>query len=307
MFFDQFDITKSFDRPLDFELTGAEVQLDNLQEHGNTTSDIQKNRLSSSLETHDPIAIDPSIPHTYAPEASSPQRGSLRSMADAIQRLACAQQELLQYRSLVLDASRIAETTILGVLCNRSVDAVLKPGQETLDIISSLLRGNCPTHAIGDIHCKDSTKCSDWRTALHFMLTPLSLFLSTYRDILHEIRAAIPPYQPSPPFLDSRRLDYQQTHPPTPTLSKPDIFDTMDIRLGNITLDRPLQLILLTTVLEYHLSDLDNSLRTFQCQYLQSSDVCMSEGLLSSSVSELRSSTKNLLSATGEILRQSQK
>lgn len=295
---DQFDFTKSFDKLYNFEFMGTDVPLINPLGHEDPNS--QDTHWEPSMKTMGPTVVGSSMYATQIPTTSSPSGHSSRGMTVVIERLSCAQHELLQYRSFVIGASGGSRTTMSSASNDQWVEAILELGQETLGIISSLLQGNCPTHVRGDVHCDNTKDCPDWRTALHFMLTPLSLFLSTYRDILHEIRTVIPPNQSLSMFPDSP-LEYQQFH--TSPMSKHNIFNTTDIRLGNIRLDRRLQLILLTTVLEYHLIGLDYSLRAFHCQYLRSSDPCMFEGLLSSSMGELRSATKNLLSVTGEILR----
>ncbi|KAE8386091.1 hypothetical protein BDV23DRAFT_8836 [Aspergillus alliaceus] len=252
------------------DLTNHSSAGDDNQEFSSITNhdEVWTTFASPTLNPHEAI-LDPRLGCTSPTKEPS-------NVTNAIERLSHLQQELLRTR---MAAPQSGDTSI----GRKSVEAALKPGQETLDVVRDLLH-----QAPRDNGRNSNLACSDWQTALHLVLTPLSLLLSTYNEIVREIRTAVI-------FTTQGSLSGSPYS---------GLFDAMDLRLGDLRLDRQLRLILLATVIEYQLNQLHHTLRLFQNKHMQS-EMSMAEGMQSSAMTELQSTIRTLLSLIRKILQQS--
>jgi hypothetical protein len=224
---------------------------------------------SPTLNPHDAL-LDPRLGCT------SPTKDP-NNVTNAIERLSHLQQELLRTRK---PTPRSEDTPTR----RNSIEAALKPGQDILDVVRDLLQ-QAPRD---DDHNSNST-CSDWQTALHLILTPLSLLLSTYSEIVREIRTAV-------------TFTAQGSISGSPCSG---VFDATDLRIGDLRLDQQLRLILLATVIDYQLNQLHQTLRLFQNKHMHSGSLNLVEGMQSSAMAELQSTVWTLLSLIRKILQQS--
>ncbi|KAF5594612.1 succinate-semialdehyde dehydrogenase [Fusarium subglutinans] len=150
--FDNFNATHSFlDMPIDEELWPLA-----------TSTPVSSNDLN----------IDPRLCVTNeTANASSP-----------LERLSSLQQELLRTKLPPVHARGVGTQPRPA----KYTEAAMRPVQETLGVVTELLHQCVKSNG-------DATDpvCSNWQTVLHLVLTPLSLLLSTYDQILQEIRNAL--------------------------------------------------------------------------------------------------------------------
>lgn len=196
------------------------------------------------LSSHDSI-IDPRL---QCHETATPS---------PIERLPNLQQQLLRTRL----PSRESGSSV------KSVETAMRPVQETLGVVTDLLK-QCVKKGSDSV-------CSDWQTVLHLVLTPLSLLLSTYDQILNEI-------------CNSKGC----------ALS--------DCRIAGLQLDPPLRLILLATVVDHQLKHLYHTVRLFQSKFMHSSSLGIADCMSSATMAEVQSTIRSLLSVTRNTLQQSQ-
>ncbi|KAE8380487.1 hypothetical protein BDV26DRAFT_257408 [Aspergillus bertholletiae] len=208
---------------------------------------------------------------------ASPPKNST-NWTHTMERLLRLQQELLHTRM----PSTVPGTPSSSSSRTWSVDAALKPGQETVEVIRDLLHQVPRENDRPD----SGSVCADWQTALHLILTPLSLLLSTYGEIARGIRTAA-------------SFTAEGSAPGSPS---PGLVDSIALRLGDLRLDRQLRLILLATIIEYQLNQLHRALRLFQSKHMQSGNLGVAEGMQSSAMAELQSKVRTLLSFTKNIL-----
>lgn len=174
------------------------------------------------------------------------------------------------------------------------VNAILNPCQDLVHIVGFLFSASRETG-------KESS--SDWQMLLPLALTPLSLLLSIYGRILKEISTALhqdrvysraisssrgsdghdihsgfsfstgistPPsiHRHSTSTNQQRRQEQFDNQPPRNTL--PKLFpNDFDLTLGDLKVDRPLQLLLLATVVNHHLTYLEDRLHLYQMHHAQ--------------------------------------
>lgn len=220
---------------------------------------------SPPVSSHDPN-IDPRLcPANETANASSP-----------LERLSSLQQELLRTRLPPAHARGVSTQPRPA----KYIEAAMRPVQETLGVVTELLHQCVKSN--GD--ATDSV-CSNWQTVLHLVLTPLSLLLSTYDQILHEIRNAV-----------SSSVSHQDC----------TLFDSVDCRVAGLKLDPPLRLILLATVVDYQLKHLYHTVRTFQSKYMHSGNLGIADCMSSSTMAEVQSTIRSLLAVTRSTLQQSQ-
>ncbi|KAF5673613.1 succinate-semialdehyde dehydrogenase [Fusarium circinatum] len=187
---------------------------------------------STPVSSNDPN-IDPRLCVTNeTANASSP-----------LERLSSLQQELLRTKLPPVHARGIGTQPRPA----KYTEAAMRPVQETLGVVTELLHQCVKSN--GD---ETDPVCSNWQTVLHLVLTPLSLLLSTYDQILQEIRNAV-----------------------SSSVSNQDcpLFDSLDCRVAGLKLDPPLRSILLATVVDYQLKHLYHSVRTFQSKYMHSANL----------------------------------
>ncbi|KAF5012111.1 hypothetical protein FDECE_1828 [Fusarium decemcellulare] len=272
-----------------------------------------------SLKTPELSQIDPML------LAESNPSDGISEIVEALCRL---QQELMQLRRPSCGYGDESSTMPPYQSSLNPVDAVLRPGQELVDTVHRLL--NECTKGRGT----QSRRRLIWdrRTLLPLVFTPLSLLLSTYGDLIRELGRVSPQshgraHQPDPDRLGAdlslatprssvERGEYQhQIHsrnsalPPTPS----SIFSgshqpstllpgNLNLSLGEMSLDRPLQLIIVTTVIKHHLTHLEDSLHVYGTQHMHQCELCPSEGFFLSALAELRSYTRLLISETSKIV-----
>jgi hypothetical protein len=222
---------------------------------------------SPPVASHDSI-IDPRL-------RSASQAKDTTNKQSPLERLSGLQQELLRTR-LPSAHTRESGTQHQPAKC---VENAMKPVQETLGVVTDLLH-QCVKKG-GD---ERNSVCSDWQTVLHLVLTPLSLLLSTYDQILHEIRNA------SSSSTQNRGCA---------------LFDSVDCRVAGLRLDPPLRLILLATVVDYQLKHLYQTVRTFQSKFMHSSSLGIADCMSSATMAEVQSTIRSLLSVTRNTLQQS--
>ncbi|KAF5980117.1 putative UGA2-succinate semialdehyde dehydrogenase [Fusarium bulbicola] len=99
-----------------------------------------------------------------------------------LERLSSLQQELLRTKLPPVHARGVGTQPRPA----KYTEAAMRPVQETLGVVTELLHQCVKSNG-------DATDpvCSNWQTVLHLVLTPLSLLLSTYDQILQEIRNAL--------------------------------------------------------------------------------------------------------------------
>ncbi|KAJ4030801.1 hypothetical protein NW761_013379 [Fusarium oxysporum] len=221
---------------------------------------------SPPVSSHDPN-IDPRLcPANETANASSP-----------LERLPSLQQELLRTRLPPAHARGVSTQPRPA----KYIETAMRPVQETLGVVTELLHQCVKSN--GD--ATDSV-CSNWQTVLHLVLTPLSLLLSTYDQILHEIRNAV----------SSSSVSHQDC----------TLFDSVDCRVAGLKLDPPLRLILLATVVDYQLKHLYHTVRAFQSKYMHSGNLGIADCMSSSTMAEVQSTIRSLLAVTRSTLQQSQ-
>ncbi|KPM45158.1 hypothetical protein AK830_g1408 [Neonectria ditissima] len=244
----------------------------------------------------------------------SPGSSTSADVSDVIQTLHRLQQALVQLRRRPRcdgGESNTASPEHHQTSLN-PVDAVLRPGQELVDTVRRVL-GECAKDRRSDTHRQLTW---DRRTLLPLVLTPLSLLLSIYGDMLREVTKTEEPHSaqrranssstPPPPDGDGRTF----TMPPSPasasaasSMAPPSslIPETLDLSLGDMRLDRPLQLIIVTTVIKHHLSRLEHALHDHGEFSLHERGSSFDEFLLSA-LAGLRTYTRLLLSETCKIV-----
>lgn len=232
--------------------------------------------ISPPVGSHESI-IDPRL-------CSELQSKDARNIPDTIEHLSSLQQELLRAR---LPSVHSRGSTILSRPA-RSVEAALKPAQETLGAVTELLH-QCVKKGGDKGGDHSDSLCSNSQTVLHLVLTPLSLVLSTYDEILHDIHTAV------------------SSSAQTSTNSRGCMsFDSIDCQVAGLRLDGPLRLILLTTVLDHQLNHLHHTVQMFQSEFMHSGRVGIADCMSSSTMTEAQSTIRALLSVTRKTLQQSQ-
>lgn len=201
------------------------------------------------------------------------------------------------------------------------VNSILKPGQELIDIIRDLL-AKCEEQGPDQ-----AEHCFDHATLVLFVITPLSLLLSTYERLLKEISPALHPWsshynsdgsmmagsngaphvsnahhqktQQNSSFQD-RQIKSRDSHPGSyPTL----LADNLSMNLGEMNLDHQMQLVVVVTVINRHLIYLESALHQYQSRRTDgrfTKDI--SERLFTTLMSEMRASIKLLKSEARDLL-----
>lgn len=253
------------------------------------------------------VPHESSVLNQMAWSPSSTQRSSIPEIMQSLPRL---QQELVQYGSPLPESySNTTNSSRQGAA--NTVDAILRPGQELLDTVRQLF-DECSKNRQNGIHTYDH------QTIILLVLTPLSLLLSAYSKVLWEItttRQSQPDHNPSsyfrpltaqPPTLGAGD-NLRQDDPSVSCLPRSDCVDFLpeesNLTLGEMSLDRPLQLVVVTTVIKHHLTYLEHALQVYQSERKQCARKRgISEGLFSTTITELRSSMKVLISEATDLL-----
>lgn len=199
------------------------------------------------------------------------------------------------------------------------VNAVLRPGQDLIGIINDLL-AKCDAKAPNQReHClKDAT-------LLLFVITPLSLLLSTYDRLLKEISSTknpgpshssdrgMPAGSNAAPYIDdahnqtthqngsfqSRQMNSCDGLGSYPTL----LSDNPTINLGEMNLDQQTQLVVVVTIVNRHLIYLELALDQYQSRRMDGRITRdLSERLFSTLMSEMRASIKLLKGQARDLL-----
>lgn len=257
---------------------------------------------------------------------------SSHSISEMIHRLSRLQQDLLQLANPCFrgsDSSGTTTTTRTVTIhegdhrregkrqsfCPSPINAILKPGQELIDIIRLLL-SRCQQN---DNECTQSWQPSDQQILLPFTLTPISLLLSIYGQLVREIAVDLnkcrldsndrcdisngsgtgTPLSTTglAPSIRSNYLQQQQLDSQRPRVHSTLIPDNSSLTLGDLSLDRPLQLILLARVVNHHLVYLEQALHLYQNSHTQNSPPQgVPERLFPTILAEMKSSVRILVS-----------
>ncbi|KAH8701063.1 hypothetical protein BGW36DRAFT_425859 [Talaromyces proteolyticus] len=289
-----------------------------------------------------PPASVPYKPHTSDQLAWSQSGASgCKNLSEMMHSLSRLQQELVHFRSLSVNGLSLSDTGRVSLPPFHStfspINSILKPSQELVDIISQVLN-NCPLIS-GNGH-KPAHLTVDRRTLLSLILTPLSLLLSAYRDLLRDIRTAGNLNQQQPPpnhnrtrgshhelypeslsasssrdgvLLDdhqqeeqSRKQGRSNNHIPVSTVFNSEcptsdnhftslIPDNLQLALDTMSINRPLQLVLITTIIKHHLTCLGET--------LHGPNLEIAESLCATPITELRTFIKILLSEAQSLLQ----
>lgn len=277
-------------------------------------------------------------------QASTPTGSTLPEIMHSLSRL---QQELVHFRSQSSSANNPTNTgpsSLSSFYPTFSpVNTILRPGQELVDLISRVFDECSLSSGRGQLPIRLTV---DRRTLLPLILTPLSLLLSAYSDLLRDIGTASNQAQtpqntnrnnpcesyftshpamsitssPREGFVDehqheerSRRHHHTNSNvsisrmstsecPTSSMPSTPLVPDNLQLTLDAMSLNRPLQLALVTTVIKHHLTYLGDALQGYQAHHMHGPDLGISESLFSTSITELRSSIKVLLSEAQSLL-----
>ncbi|KAH7017135.1 hypothetical protein EDB80DRAFT_704275 [Ilyonectria destructans] len=251
-------------------------------------------------------------------------------ISDLVQTLCRLQQELAQLRRPSRGDGGGSSTMPPCQTSSNPVDAILRPGQELVDTVRQLF----------DECAKDRSAESRWRlswdrrTLLPLVFTPLSLLLSTYGDMLQEVTTVRPQSRHAAGPIDHDRPgakpsfiatssgarecgQYQRQHhdrsfalPPSPSSVSPVshqpstlIPGNFNLSLGEMSLDRPLQLIIVTTVIKHHLAHLEHALHVYEKFHMHECELSPSEGFILSALAEIRSYARLLISETSKIVQ----
>ncbi|KAI9831666.1 MAG: hypothetical protein M1819_004732 [Sarea resinae] len=210
------------------------------------------------------------------------------------------------------------------------VKAILKPGQELLDIVRELL-SKC--HQDENGYSVPSRTPFAQQTVLLAVLTPLSLLLSIYSQLLREIAAAMTQHEsghsinsssrgatgtdPSRPFLETmppsstelrthhrgQQQQQQQKQKQHQRDSRTLIPNNLNLTLGEMKLDQPLQLILIATIINRHCIYLEHALHVYHIRHAQcSASHGISERLFLTVGSEMKGTLKVLMSEARDLL-----
>lgn len=257
---------------------------------------------------------------------------SSHDMPEMIHRLSRLQQDLLQLANPPFRGSDSSGTTATTKpvtfhegddrqggkrqsFCPSPVNAVLKPGQELIDIIRLLL-SKCQQN---DNECSQAWSPWDQQTLLPLTLTPISLLLSIYSQLLREIAVNLHQCRfdsndrfdmrsgsatgTPPPSIRSNYQQQPQFDSEGPRVHSTLIPDSSSLTLGDLSLDRPLQLILLARVVNHHLVYLEQALHLYQNSHTQNSpSQGVSERLFPTILTEMKSSVRVLVSETRDLL-----
>lgn len=142
------------------------------------------------------------------------------NMAEIVQTLLRLQQEMVEFRNATGSSNSSGRNPASSMPSSRQqypvafgpVDAVLRPGQELLNMIWRIF-DECSKFSKGLV------KFFDWRTLYPLVLAPLSLLLSTYGEALREIATAMNRIQTPANLLESS--GGQQNHLPFSGSSAP--------------------------------------------------------------------------------------
>ncbi|KAI2631938.1 hypothetical protein GGR54DRAFT_7206 [Hypoxylon sp. NC1633] len=284
--------------------------LENSPEHSSREVNGCHNLESLGLGGPDPmILIDPNLDD---------------SISDVVQTLCRLQQELIQIRRPSGSDNGEPNITSPSQTSMDPVDDVLRPGQELVDTIRRLFE-ECARDRRTDGRRR---LLWDRQTLLPLVFTPLSLLLSTYGELLREVAALWPQGRHRVNQVDhdlpdiSSSLAYPSSvrdhsepqrqyndktflpSPPPPSGShRPSIISGyLNLSLGEMNLDRPLQLIIMTTVIKHHLTHLEHALHVYERHHVHGCDLSPTEGHLFSALAELRSYTRLLMSEASKIV-----
>ncbi|KAA8652634.1 Zn(II)2Cys6 transcription factor domain-containing protein [Aspergillus tanneri] len=241
-------------------------------------------------------AVDPQLSSCSVGPAANPSHTIITHTTELLSRL---QQDVLRYKSATYGTQRDSNASSSSPLLSssssppswrgRPVEVALKPAQETLDIIIDLLLN---AHGENEQNAQ-SPPSFDWQTALHLVLSPASVLLSTYSEIVQDLRTV------TTPLCSSSSMSIASST----SRSRP--LNSIGFRIGDLQFHGPLQLILLATVLQYHLSQFGHTLETFRNKHLDSINSSIAGNLSSSTVSGLQSTIEHLLSKVRNILQRS--
>lgn len=269
----------------------------------------QSNILSQIASSHLDI-------HTHKVDINN----SNESRSGLLEKLSQLQHELIQSTRADTSDDVAPPSTGRPSACNNGkdhlsrkhpVNAILRPGQELIGIIYDLL-AKCEGKA------PDQTEhCLDHATLVLFVITPLSLLLSTYERLLKEISSAIHPWSSHYPNGNmttgsdgARHLSdahHQTTQQNSPFQSRPInsrdgsrsyptlLADNLSINLGEMNLDHQTQLVVVVTVINRHLIYLESALHQYHSRRIDgriTKDI--SERLFTTLLSEMRASIKLL-------------
>ncbi|KZF20985.1 hypothetical protein L228DRAFT_284071 [Xylona heveae TC161] len=291
--------------------------------HNNHISDTHPNNRNREIERDSrlndfglAIARESDTPNEmpWSQSSAGSNEGGSRgdsNIAEVMQTLSRLQQELLQFKRPCSDIASDAINSSRRIPQN-PVSAVLKPGQELLNVVRRLF-DECAKGQHNELQFSN-------QQMIHLLvLTPLSLLVSAYSKVLWEITSALHQFQagqgqgtnphllkPLPSVRDfgenrskGNLSIYGLSHPHCPSLG-PEEFN---LTLGEMDLDGPLQLVLVITVVKHHLTCLDHALHVYQTKCMQAPrEFGISEGLFSTTISELRSSMKVIISEAGDLL-----
>lgn len=174
------------------------------------------------------------------------------------------------------------------------VDDVLRPGQELVDTIRRAFDGYDKNESAESWQ----TSVSGQRVLVSLALTPLSVLLSAYGEILHEIAVELsrgihptrlghqqrlgakPSLTASASSKESGKYGQQRLGhavlPPssssfsaTTFASSRPVLGKLSLSLGEMSLDRSLQLKIVTMVIKHHLNDLEHILKVFETHQIR--------------------------------------
>ncbi|THC90196.1 hypothetical protein EYZ11_010340 [Aspergillus tanneri] len=141
-------------------------------------------------------AVDPQLSSCSVGPAANPSHTIITHTTELLSRL---QQDVLRYKSATYGTQRDSNASSSSPLLSssssppswrgRPVEVALKPAQETLDIIIDLLLN---AHGENEQNAQ-SPPSFDWQTALHLVLSPASVLLSTYSEIVQDLRTVTTP------------------------------------------------------------------------------------------------------------------
>ncbi|CRG90946.1 hypothetical protein PISL3812_07994 [Talaromyces islandicus] len=307
-----------------------------------STSDVEWDSSLEGLPMNVPYGLH-TPDQTPWSQSSTPNGSTLPEIMHSLSRL---QQEFVHFRSQSSGGNNPPNTgrTLLPSFYPTfsPVNTILRPGQELVDLISRVFDECSLPSRRGQLPLRLTV---DRRTLLPLILTPLSLLLSAYSDLLRDIGTASNQSQnrsnsnhnpcdsyfgshstmsitssPREGFVDEHHQEERSrqhnhtnnnisvsrvSNPECPTSSMPStplVPDNLQLTLDAMSLNRPLQLVLVTTVIKHHLTYLGDALQEYQVHHMHGPDLGISESLFSTSITELRSSIKVLLSEAQSLL-----
>lgn len=251
----------------------------------------------------------PSAQPLISNQISLSQPSNCSSAVEVTQTLLRLQRELLEFRR----ASRSSTSSRPGSTPSNDqpssswqnstnpVDAVLKPGQVLLDMIRRIFEEYYKTYH-GLAH---PSSFPDRATLLPLVVSPMSLLLSSYGEMLREIATALNQPQNMTSFFpgaQQRAAPSNSEHGIQAHTST--IPERLNLKFGDMSLDYPLQLILIATVINHQLAQLNRALQDYQGIHMRAPNMGISHDLFVATTAELKSATEELMAEAGKLLRQ---